>query len=323
LQRDVDAAVAAGVPGVLAYARDGDDVRTAAAGLGKRDGRVRMSADLRFRIGSVTKTLVAAVALQLVAERRLALDEAVARLDPGLLRDGDTITVRDLLAHRTGLVDVADDPSVLAGPRSSWSPRRLVALADREPRTAFRYASTNYLVLGLLLERVTGESIASLLQRRVVDKLGLRATTFTSGRIAGAHVHGYLLPAHQGVVDPSATPRHLESRSARWAWAAGDVVSSAADVATFFRALLRGELIPRAQLRAMEDVRARYGLGIAVSPTRCGLAWGHTGNLNGVLTIAWSTRDGSRQAIVVGNAYPLPGDAELALRRVAVTALCD
>lgn len=70
----------------------------------------------------------------------------------------------------------------------------------------------------------------------------------------------------------------------------------------------------------METVRDRYGL--AVYPTRCGGAWGHTGNLNGVVTIAWSTLDGSRQAVVVGNAYPLPVAADAALRRAAVTAFC-
>jgi D-alanyl-D-alanine carboxypeptidase len=324
LQRDVDAAAARGVPGVLVYARDGDRTQVATAGLADRATGGRMRADLRFRIGSVTKTLVAAVALQLVADHRLRLDDTVEQLLPGLLRDGSHVSVRDLLAHRSGLADVADDPSVLAGARSSWAPRRLVALADAQPRTTrtFHYSSTNYLVLGLALERVTGTTVASLLQHRIAAPLGLHDTTFSPGRVAGPHVHGYRLPAHQGVVDPTAAPRDVEARSARWAWAAGDVVSTAADVATFLAALMRGELVPRAQLAAMEDVRARYGLGLAIAPTRCGPAWGHTGNLNGVLTIAWSTRDGSRQAVVVGNAYPLPGDAEAALRRAAVDALC-
>jgi len=76
------------------------------------------------------------------------------------------------------------------------------------------------------------------------------------------------------------------------------------------------------QLRAMEAVRSRYGLGLAIHPTPCGPAWGHTGNLNGVLTIAWSTVDGRRQAVVVANAYPLPTGAEAALRRTAVVAFC-
>jgi D-alanyl-D-alanine carboxypeptidase len=323
----VDRVVSAGVPGALAYAREGNRTRTATAGYANVDAHVKMQAGERFRVGSVTKLFVATVVLQLAAEGHLRLGEPVRRILPGLLSDGGRITIRDLLAHRTGLADVADDPEVLNGSRSTWSPRRLIALAAARPRTAapggdFRYSSTNYLVLGLVVERVTGRSLASQLRRRIIDRLGLADTAFTPGRISGTHVHGYSLPAHQGVVDAAAEPRDLETRSARWAGAAGDIVSSASDLARFLTALLRGELLPPAQLRAMENVRSRYGLGLAVYPTRCGLAWGHTGNLNGVLTIAWSTRNGGRQAVLVANTYPLPVAADVELRQAAVTAFC-
>jgi D-alanyl-D-alanine carboxypeptidase len=286
-----------------------------------------MRADGRFRAGSITKMLVATVVLQLAAEGHLRLDEPLSRFLPGLLPDGGRITIRDLLAHRSGLADVADDRQVLDGVRSTWSPRQLIALASTRPRTAapggaFRYSSTNYLVLGLVIEQVTGRSLASQVRRRIVDRLGLDDTALTPGRISGAHVHGYSLPAHQGVVDPTADPRDLETSSARWAGAAGDLVSSASDLARFLAALLGGELLPPTQLRAMENVHSHYGLGLAVYPTRCGLAWGHTGNLNGVLAIDWSTRDGRRQVVLVANVYPLPATADVALRDAAVTAFC-
>jgi D-alanyl-D-alanine carboxypeptidase len=320
--------VSAGVPGALALVREGDRTQTAAVGLADVGARVKISAGERFRVGSVTKTFVATVGLQLAAEGRLRLDDPVGRWLPGLLPDGERITIRDLLAHRSGLADVADDPAVLDGPRSDWSPRRLVALMARQPRTgapggAFRYSSTNYLLLGLLIERVTGRSLASELDQRIIGPLRLADTAFRSGPIRGAHVHGYSLPSHQGVVDPAAEPRDLETRSARWAGASGDLVSSAADLARFLAALLGGDLLPPAQLRAMEAARSRYGLGLAVYPTPCGRAWGHTGNLNGVLTIAWSTLDGRRQAVEVANTYPLPPAADIALRRAAVAAFCD
>ena len=241
--------------------------------------------------------------------------------------DGGRITIRDLLAHRSGLVDVADDPAVLNGSRSSWPPRRLVGLAARQPRIAapgrsFHYSSTNYLVLGLLVERVTGHSVGAELRRRIIGPLRLGDTAYRPGALVGSHVHGYRLPSHQGVVDPTAAPRDLDRRSARWAGASGDLVSSAGDVARFLAALLGGDLLPETQLRAMEAVSPRYGLGLATYPTPCGRAWGHTGNLNGVLTIAWSTRDGRRQAVLMANAYPLPAAADVALRRAAVTAFC-
>jgi D-alanyl-D-alanine carboxypeptidase len=175
----------------------------------------------------------------------------------------------------------------------------------------------------LVIERVTGRSLGSQLAARIIQPLRLTDTAFTPGPIPGVHVHGYSLPSHQGVVDPAAEPRDLETRSARWAGASGDLVSSAADLARFLAALLTGELLPPVQLHAMEAVRSRYGLGLAVYPTRCGRAWGHTGNLNGVLTVAWSTLDGRRQAVVVANAFPLTPAGNAALRRAAVAAFCD
>lgn len=327
LDAAVNRVVSAGVPGALALVRDGDRTRTVAAGLADVGVRRKLRPDDRSRVGSVTKTFVATIVLELAAEKRLRLDESIARRLPGLLRDGDRITIRDLLAHRSGLADVADDPAVLNGLRSDWAPRRLVALVARRPRIgapggAFHYSSTNYLVLGLLVERVTGRSLATELRRRIVEPLRLADTTYQPRPLAAPHVHGYRLASHQGVVDPAAAPRDLEGRSARWAGASGDLVSSARDLARFLAALLGGHLLQARELRAMEAVSPRYGLGMAVYPTRCGLAWGHTGNLNGVLTIAWSTRDGRRQAVLMANAYPLPAAADTALRQAAVTAFC-
>lgn len=327
LSSALDRVEGSGVPGALAFVRDGGRTTSAAVGYADIDRSVKLRATDRFRVGSVTKTFVATVVLQLVAERRLSIDDPVSRWLPGLLPDGDRITLRDLLAHRSGLPDVADDPLVLDGSRSAWSARRLVASIARRPRTAapgaaFQYSSTNYLVLGLVVERVTGHSLASLLSTRVFAPLRLERTSYVSGRIHGAHVHGYSRPSHQGVVDPTAQPRDLDRRSVRWAGAAGDVVSTAPDLARFLGALLGGKLLPRAQLREMEAARSRYGLGLGVFTTPCGRAFGHTGNLNGVLTIAWSTRNGERQAIVMANTFPLTADGDIALRGLAVEAFC-
>jgi D-alanyl-D-alanine carboxypeptidase len=310
--------VAAGVPGAFVYVRDGRHTETAAIGL---------RPDSRFRVGSVTKTFVATVVLQLVAEHEVRLGEPIGDRLPGLLPDGDRITIRDLLAHRSGLADVADDPLVVAGPRSDWPARRLVALAARQPRTArpggeFRYSSTNYLVLGLLVDRVTGHGIGAELKRRIARPLGLTGTAYVPGRIRGAHVHGHSLPSHQGVVDASAEPRDLDAESVRWAGAAGDVVSTAEDLADFLSGLLGGRLLPPGELHQMEAMHDGYGLGLLVRHTPCGDAWGHTGNLNGVLTVALATRDGRRQVVLVANEYPLTAAADTALHQATIAAFC-
>ena len=319
LRKSLEPVVSNGVPAALVLVRDGNRTRSAAAGT---------DSSVRFRVGSVTKTFVAVLVLQLAGEGRLRLDDPVSRWLPGLLPDGPRITVRDLLAHRSGLADVADDPAVLDGPRSDWPARRLIALSARSPRTsapggAFRYSSTNYLVLGLLVERVSGARLGAVLARRIFGPLHLTDTAYVEGPIRGPHLHGYRLPSHQGVVDTSASPRDLEPVSTRWAGASGDVVSSAPDVARFFRALLGGGLLPRRELSEMEAIRGRYGLGLAVYSTPCGRAWGHTGNLGGMLTVAWNTRDARRQVVIAANEYPLSAAADSALRQAADAAFCS
>ena len=315
LETSLRPVIAGGVPGAFVVVRDGSRTQSTAVGT--------IDPDARFRIGSVTKTFVATLALQL----GLPLDDSVSRWLPKLLPDADRITVRDLFEHRSGLPDVADDPTVLDGPRSTWSARRLIGTVANRPRMgkpggAFNYSSTNYLVLGLIVERATGLSLSIELARRLFGPLRLTHTSYVSGPLATSHVHGYSLPSHQGVVDPSAEARDLEGRSARWAGASGAVVSSAGDLLRFFRELLQGRVLPRARLREMENMRGRYGLGLAVYPTPCGRAWGHTGNLNGVLTVVWNTRDASRQVVLVANEYPLSNAADTALHRATIAAFC-
>jgi D-alanyl-D-alanine carboxypeptidase len=271
--------------------------------------------------------------LQLVAEGRLRLDEPVGQLLPGLVQGGRSITVRDLLAHTSGLFDYTADPAVLRAD-SVWTPRSLIALALSHPRvfrppgSAYAYSSTNYVLLGLVVERVTGRPLHEELERRLFRPLGLDATAFVPGsRIPGPHAHSYAPPVHDGIVSMHSPARDQSERSASWAWASGAVVSSTRDLATFFSALLGGRLLPRPLLDAMERPtplsHGRYGLGLAVFPTPCGRVWGHTGNVLGYVTAVWSSRDGTHQVVLMANAYPLSQEAETAFRRALVGAFCS
>jgi D-alanyl-D-alanine carboxypeptidase len=129
-----------------------------------------MRASDRFRIGSVTKTYVATVALQLVAERRLALVDTVARWLLGLVPNGEHITIRELLSHSSGIPELDQDPRVLKPYLSGhlayhWTPRALVKIAVSHrarfaPGTRYSYSNTNYLLVGMVIEAVTGESLS-------------------------------------------------------------------------------------------------------------------------------------------------------------------
>lgn len=331
--RLVEQVVDAGAPGVLVQVRDRGKTRTIVLGVAQDAPRRLVRAGDRFRIGSVTKTFVATVVLQLVAEGRIELGDTVDEWLPGLVPDGEEITVRQLLAHRSGLFDYVEDESVFApyeqDPRHAWSPRALVELAVAHPSPLrpgerYAYSSTNYLLLELIVERASGTSLEHQLETRIVEPLGLEGTSFEPGVVPGAHIHGHRPPSHQGIV--TGPPRDTSGEAASWAWGAAAIVSTTDDLRRFFRALLRGRLLAAAQLRDMETLvpagSLRYGLGLAVFPTPCGDAWGHTGNAQGTITVAWNTRDASRQVIVVVNTYPLTGELEDAVRRLQLSAFC-
>jgi D-alanyl-D-alanine carboxypeptidase len=286
LDRSLEALVAAGMPGALVRVRHGDRTLDLARG--------DATTDVRFRVGSVTKTFVAVLALELADRGVLALDDPVSGYLPKLLRDGDQVTIRALLDHTAGLFDYTADPALLRG---TLPPRTLVAIADRRERsTGHAYSSTNYLVLGLVLEKVTGTSLAELLRRDVFVPYGLRETTFEPGIVPGPHLHGHSVAARDGVA--TGTPRDTSARTAASAWAAGAVVSTVADLDRFFTRLTESRLARRMAPGEGE----RYGLGLARHRTPCGDVLGHTGNLLGTLTVVRVR--GDRLTVVAGNAYP-------------------
>ncbi len=329
----VGAVVAAGSPGAVVLVDQGGSRREAVSGLAVLQGRVPLHGGDRFRAGSITKTFVAVVVLQLVAEHRLSLDDTVERWLPGLVPSGSRITVRELLGHTSGLADYAANATFLrrtvTEPRRHWSPPELVriALADgvvARPGERYLYASTNYILLGLVIERATGTTVERHLQRRIFEPLGLRATSFAAGSsIPGRHANGYMPSQHDGIVGSLATARDRSTASASWGWAAGAIVSTAPDLSRFFGALLQGRLLPARLLALMRPpAGARYGLGLAAFRTPCGPALGHTGNLLGTVSAVWSSPDGRRRVVAMTNSFPLSAAADTAFRRLLETAFC-
>ena len=298
------AVVESGVPGVIVRLRDGQQVRELAMG--------EASVDDRFRIGSITKTFVAALALNLADLGILSLDESVADFEPGLVNDAADITIRELLSHRAGLFDYTSDPALLRG---ELDPRALVGIADGKPRTpGYAYSSTNYLVLGFVLQRAGLAGLDQMLVRQILEPNGLADTTFEPGVVEGPHLHGHERPLRDGIA--TGTLRDTSDRTARSAWAAGAMVSTAADLDRFFTRLLAGGLGPRMEPQG-ED---RYGLGLARFDTDCGPVVGHTGNLLGTITVVWTR--GDRVLVVAANAFPLTPEQETALQRLLQEAFC-
>ncbi|MFG3283308.1 serine hydrolase domain-containing protein [Streptomyces sp. NPDC048111] len=308
------------------------------AGVGDLSTGAKVPKDGQVRAGSNTKAFTAVVALQLVAEKKIALDTPVETYLPGLLRgegiDGHNITVRQLLQHTTGLPEYMEAPVFADFPAVRYryfEPRELLdgALAQKAhftPGAKWEYSNTNYLVAGLLIQKVTGRPMAEEIKRRVIDRIGLRHTYIPSPgdtTIHGPHPEGYEREVADGpLIDYTTMDMSM-------AWAAGALITTNSDLNRFYTALLDGKLLPSAQLAQMRTTvpaetrgpGVRYGLGLTSTPLSCGgVYWGHGGTALGYRTRGGVTEDGRAAAVAVTTAPT--GAASQRVEDAVDTALC-
>ncbi|MCW3013618.1 MAG: beta-lactamase [Solirubrobacterales bacterium] len=323
--------VDAGVPGVVALVSDGRRTVRVAGGSARLKPRQPMRVNDRFRIASLTKTYVAAVTAQLAGERKLTFDDTVEHWLPGTIPNGQNITLRQLLGHRSGLFDYSDDPQVLAPYLQgnfafTWTPAQLIAIANAHPQlfppgTQNSYSNTNFIVLGQIIQAVTGRPVQTELRERIFGPLKLRSTFYATGqRIPGPHAHGYFVPKPGTLQDTTeVSPTH--------AGAAGAIVSTAADVARFYRALFSGRIVSPALVGEMQTIKDGWGLGLHTSPSPCGIRLGHDGALTGYNSVAMNTPDGQHQLVLLANSLT-PDDkvgdakAQRAYRQLFNLAAC-
>ncbi|KUM93832.1 peptidase [Streptomyces cellostaticus] len=315
-RRAIEAAVRAGVPGVTATAKDAHGTWSTTAGVGDLGtGRPRSTAD-RYRVGSITKSFVSTVLLQLEAEGRLSLDDTVDTWLPGVVRghghDGRRITVRQLLNHTSGIYSyTADDDfgrayftkdGFFAHRYDTLTPPDLVAIAmkhkpDFAPGTSWNYSNTNYVVAGMVIEKVTGHSYATEITRRIISPLHLTATSLPGTRVTVPRPSSRAYSKFEDPAGPSYDVTHLNPSIAS---AAGEMISNSADLDRFYSALLRGKLLPPQQLKEMKTTvkidgapNTRYGLGLMDTTLTCGVhVWGHDGGIHGSASSAVTTADG-------------------------------
>ncbi|GAA2782580.1 serine hydrolase domain-containing protein [Streptomyces rameus] len=323
----IEAAVEAGVPGVTATARDTHGTWSTTAGVGDlRTGGHRSAAD-RYRVGSITKTFVATVLLQLEAEGRLSLDDKVDRWLPGVVRghghDGRHITVRRLLNHTSGIYDYTSDDDFARAHflkdgffrhrYDTLTPGALVAIAMRHepefaPGTSWSYSNTNYVLAGMVIEKVTGRSYATEITRRVIDPLHLTATSVPGTRVTVPRPSSR---AYSKLAETATGPTYdVTALNPSLASSAGEMISDSADLDRFYSALLRGKLLPAHQLKEMKTTvkidgvpNVRYGLGLMDTTLTCGVhVWGHDGGIHGSTSSAVTTADGRHSLALNFNA---------------------
>jgi D-alanyl-D-alanine carboxypeptidase len=288
--------------------------------------------DARFRIASITKTFVATVVLQLVEEGRLELDDPLSAFAD--LPGTEGITIRHLLGHTSGLPDYGLSAGIgerlLEDREHRWTSAEVLALvADRDrdfaPGTAYGYSNTNYVALGEVIERVTGTSWAQQVRHRVIDPAGLH-DTFVAGSEdwRGGLVSGSFDTDNDGVTDSVGDGPWPSLETSEGP--AGAIVSTAADVARFARALFEGDLLGPASLATMTEVGPHhlrhygYGLGVEIfKPNYETTVWGHGGSLPGYRSSMWYLPSDGTVIVVLTNEWRSnPADlAELVLQRLA------
>jgi peptidoglycan/LPS O-acetylase OafA/YrhL/CubicO group peptidase (beta-lactamase class C family) len=342
LQQLLDEYVGDGfVPGVsLSVSVPGYATWSGASGLANRAEGRAMGPDTPVRIASVSKMFTAVVVLQLVEEGRLTLDDPVATWLPDSVPGGGRITVRQLLQHTSGLYDYLED-RVLIGEMQRdtsyvWEPQDLVDYAARFPQRAigrWDYSSTNYVVLGMLVERVTGQPLAQHVRQRIFDPLAMRQAAFLPQEQAPAALaHGY------------SYENDLTTSSMSFAFATANLAMTTDDLARFGGALFSGELLrPETRETMMgQFVSGRgqydmpdlaYGLGVMQNrlpigpaangderPAEANLVFGHIGGYGGFRSVIWyAPHSGVLVTIGLNQAQTDPNDlAAAALDRVLV-----
>ncbi|MGW5861078.1 serine hydrolase domain-containing protein [Streptomyces sp. NPDC055239] len=318
-QAAMDTAVKDGVPGVAGQAKDGYSVWAGTSGVGNRKTGAPRSAFDRYRIGSMTKTFVATVLLQLQGEGKLDLDDTVDKWLPGVVQgngnDGRRTTVRQLLNHTSGIPSYTADPEFLENGFTekflehrydTYTPEQLVGIAMRykplfDPGAGWSYSNTNYTLAGMIVAKVTGHPYEDEIKQRIIQPLGLYATsvprTTSSMPAPSSRAYSKLSLTPQ----PTGTVHDVTELNPSAAGSAGAMISESGDLNRFYSALLGGKLLPAEQLKEMKTtvpvsgagLITDYGLGLMKFSPSCGVTvWGHGGNIQGSASQAVTTADG-------------------------------
>ncbi len=322
LQGYANQLVAVGTSSVLAEAQNNGSSIKVRAGESIRGTGLPVAWGSHYRTGSTTKTFVSTVLLQLEAEHRLSLDDSVEHWLPGLLQsngyNGNLISVRQVLNHSSGIFSYTDDEAFAATLTTksgfyanrfkNYTPDQLIAVALAHPPlfapgTSWQYSNTDYIIAGKIIKAVTGNAWNTEVQARILTPLHLTET-------ASAQSNPFMpLPYAVAYNIYAAAPNRdygdVTTDNMTWAGAAGDLITTTHDENRFFQALMKGQLLPPAQLAEMKTLvplapGVGYGLALVHYELPCDSRgfWGHDGGTVGYTTTTGVTDDGTKSVMI-------------------------
>jgi D-alanyl-D-alanine carboxypeptidase len=303
------------IPGAVVLISSPDQGEwTGTFGTGTWAAQVPLTVDDHFRIGSNTKTMTSTVILQLVQEGKLALDDPISKYIPNV-PGGDTVTIANLSEMRSGLYSYSFDTgfnnTLDQYPQKAWAPKELLDIAFSHPVNSppggdFDYSNTNIILLGLVIEKLTGMTASEAFQERIFTPLGLKNTLLPEApdsEIPSPHAQGYSFGSNTSTIQTYALspedqqralagtllPSNETMANPSWGWTAGGAISTVEDMKTYVEALVDGGLLDaRTQQVRMDSITptnpaepsAGYGLGIA----KFDQLYGHDGQIPGYMT---------------------------------------
>jgi D-alanyl-D-alanine carboxypeptidase len=312
IQKELNTLVEAGLPGVFVYIQDADDSsQFYTAGVADLSSKVIMTPESHYRVGSTTKTFSAVVTLQLIAEGKLSFSDTMKDRLPDLqIPNNDSLTVEHLLRMRSGLFDFEDDPSLLGNLEAHLEPctlKHAIELSIKHPAvfkpgSKYTYCNTNFCVLELIIQRITGHSLAEEFAYRIFNPLDMIHSSY---------------PSEDDLTLPEPYIRGYEKTDDGWRECSeiffgrgdGALITTAMDLSKFFRALLmERRLLSQKLLKQMMTViqddppaEKLYGLGLIADPLPSGTVWGHSGAGFGYRNFPFLNLENGRFAVFMQN----------------------
>jgi D-alanyl-D-alanine carboxypeptidase len=309
----------AAAPGVIVGVQTPKGKWVKAIGIANERSKAPMRASVHQRIGSVTKTFMGALLMQLAGEHKLSLGDKVSQYIEGV-PNGDTMTLRQVADMTSGVASYTADPAFMealySDPERRWRPGELLEVGLRDsplfsPGTAFQYSDSNYVLLGLVIQQVEGRPLRAVLRKRIIDPLRLAQTSWPGGSAAlpKPHARGYTLQGQS-----SDEPANATNWNPSYAWAAGEMISTVRDLLVYGRAFGTGKglLRPEQQRERLhsfdpkippESATLSYGIGLVDDK-----GWiGHTGQVPGYTTAVYYHPDIDTTVVVEANSDIVSG----------------
>lgn len=330
-----------GPPGLSVLIQRGSEIDFRRRGVADRKTGAKPKIDSPMRIASMAKAFNGALALSLVSERRIGLDDTVGQWLPGIWPKADAVTVREMLGHTAGLPDYIRQPAFIedltSDPGQYMTPFELIDYVNDldvglAPGESYEYSDSDNIMVGLLVEAATGRPYNKLMQNEIYEPVGIRNTSLPDTlAMPKGYMHGYDRNDQGRFEDVS------KFINPALAWASGGIVSTPADVNDFFRAYVGGDLfsskVARSQNRYVRGRSSPPGpgrndatLGLFRYRTRCGTVYGHTGSYPGYRLFAASSANGKRSVVFSVNSQIVPGEGSPRvsglIRRAQADAVC-